>query len=260
MIKSGEKRRKVKTSKKERSRSGERGWAGLVVPERDGMMAEIVVKFFGPAHELAGVGEVSLELKDGETLGGLAGVLAERYPKLGAALGLRLAVNREYAALDRVLCAGDEVAVIPPVSGGAGSQRVLLTREPIEVGEIAAELRDDGVGAVASFVGTVRSDTSDGRRLCGLEYHAYEAMATEQMEAIRERAMAKYDIRDATIVHRLGRLNLGEASIAVVAVAAHRAAAFDACRWMIDAVKIDVPIWKKDIWADGSVSWVEPTR
>jgi molybdopterin synthase catalytic subunit len=84
-------------------------------------------------------------------------------------------------------------------------------------------------------------------------------MAMEQMEMIRGRAMAKYDIQDAAIVHRLGRLNLGEASVAVVAVAAHRAAAFDACRWMIDAVKIDAPIWKKDLWADGSVSWVDPT-
>ncbi len=222
-------------------------------------MPEIIVKFFGPAHELADVGEVSLDVKEGETLGGLAGVLAERYPKLGAALGLRLAVNRAYVALDRVLCEGDEVAVIPPVSGGAGSPRVRLTEEPIDVAEIAAELSDDGVGAVASFAGTVRSETSDGRTLRGLEYHGYEAMATEQMEMIRGRAMAKYDIRDAAIVHRLGRLNLGEASVVIVAVAAHRAAAFDACRWMIDAVKIDVPIWKKDLWADGSVSWVEPT-
>ena len=222
-------------------------------------MVEIVVKFFGPAREMAGVGEVSLEVKEGETLGGLAGVLAERYPALGSALGLRLAVNRAYVALDRVLCAGDEVAVIPPVSGGAGLPRVRLTREAIDAGEIASELHDDGVGAVASFVGTVRSEEAGGRTLGGLEYHAYEAMAMEQMAAIRDRAMAKFDIRDAAIVHRLGRLNLGEASVVVVAVAAHRTAAFDACRWMIDAVKIDVPIWKKDLWADGSVSWVDST-
>jgi molybdopterin synthase catalytic subunit len=84
-------------------------------------------------------------------------------------------------------------------------------------------------------------------------------MATEQLNAIRNRAIAKFDIRDAAIVHRLGQLNLGEASVAVVVVSAHRAAAFDACRWIIDEVKIDVPIWKKDLWADGSDSWVDPT-
>jgi len=222
-------------------------------------MPEIIVRFFGPAHELAGIEQISLDVNEGETLGGLAGVLAERYPTLGAALGVRLAVNRQYVALDRVLSEGDEVAVIPPVSGGADSPRVRLTREPIDVAEFVAELRDDADGAVASFVGTVRSETADGRTLRGLQYHAYETMATEQLNAIRNRAIAKFDIRDAAIVHRLGQLNLGEASVAVVVVSAHRAAAFDACRWIIDEVKIDVPIWKKDLWADGSASWVDPT-
>jgi len=222
-------------------------------------MPVINVKFFGPARDLAGVAEVSLDLRDGETVGGVADLLAERYPSLGAALGLRLAVNRSYVALDHVLSQGDEVAVIPPVSGGAPSQRVRLTREAIDAAGLAEEMRTERAGAVATFVGTVRRESTDGKTLDALEYHAYDHMAIEQMEMIHERALAKFEIEDAAIVHRLGLLKLGEASVAVVVVAAHRAAAFDACRWIIDAVKADVPIWKKDVWADGSASWVEPT-
>ena len=222
-------------------------------------MPRIVVKFFGPARDLAGMEEIELNAKDGECVGGVAGILAERYPKLGEAKGIRLAVNRSYVALDYTLSEGDEVAVIPPVSGGAGLPRVQLTRERICPEAIAAEMRCDEAGAVASFVGVVRAEEARGKVLTGLEYHAYESMALEQMEAVRKRAGEKFEIIDAAIVHRLGRLGLGEASIAAIAVSAHRAAAFDACRWMVDAVKADVPIWKKDVWADGTEDWVDPT-
>ncbi|MFQ5412080.1 MAG: molybdenum cofactor biosynthesis protein MoaE [Phycisphaerae bacterium] len=223
-------------------------------------MPEIVIRFYGPARDLAGEEALPIEIDAGQTVGDVAGVLAERYPKLGAALGIRLAVNRAYVALDQVLADGDEVAVIPPVSGGAPLPRVALTREAIDTDALADEMRRDEAGAIATFVGVVRADTSeDGKTLSALEYHAYEEMAVEQMQAIRRRAGERFEILDAAIVHRLGRLDRGEASIAVIVVSAHREPAFDACRWIVDAIKTDVPIWKKDVWADGSNGWVDPT-
>ncbi|MFQ5430618.1 MAG: molybdenum cofactor biosynthesis protein MoaE [Phycisphaerae bacterium] len=222
-------------------------------------MPDIVVRFFGPARDLAGENEIRLTVPEGETVGNVAGLLSERYPKLGAALGIRLAVNRAYAAMNQVLADGDEVAVIPPVSGGAPTTRVSLTQEEIDPRALAAEMLQDQAGAIASFVGVVRAEVSEtGKDLAALEYHAYEEMAMEQMRAIRRRAGEKFEILDAAIVHRLGRLPRGETSIGVVVVAAHREAAFDACRWIVDRMKEDVPIWKKDCWADGSASWVEP--
>ena len=222
-------------------------------------MPGIVVQFYGPARDHAGEAEVAFEIKPGETVGGVAAILSEKYPALGAALGIRLAVNRSYVALDHVLSDGDEVAVIPPVSGGSGLPRTLLTRETIDVEAWIKEMRGDEAGAISTFVGTVRAESSrDGQPLAALEYHAYEEMALEQMQAIRRRAGETFEILDAAIVHRLGRLNLGESSIAVIVVSAHRAAAFDACRWIVDQVKSEVPIWKKDVWANGSASWVDP--
>ncbi len=222
-------------------------------------MIEIVVQFYGPARDLAGEDAVTLEIDAGLTVGDVAGKLSERYPKLGAAVGIRLAVNRTYVAMNHVLVDRDEVAVIPPVSGGAPLPRVFLTREPIETDALVAEMRRDEAGAIATFVGVVRAETSDdGRTLSGLEYHAYEEMALEQMWAIHRRAGERFEILDAAIVHRLGRLDLGESSIAILVVSAHRTAAFDACRWIVDEIKADVPIWKKDVWADGSAGWVNP--
>ena len=137
-------------------------------------------------------------------------------------------------------------------------RRVALVREPIEVDALIRDMHDDRAGAVAAFTGTVRRETRGDRALAALEYHAYEDMALEQMDVIRRRALDDFDILDAAVIHRLGRLELGVPSIAVVVVSAHRAAAFDACRWILNAVKADAPIWKKDVWADGSMTWVDP--
>ncbi len=222
-------------------------------------MPNIEVRFFGPARDAAGTDRAELTLDDGASAGDAAAVLAEKYPQLGSSLGIRLAVNRAYVALDHVLTEGDEVAVIPPVSGGADVDRVLLTRDAIDVAALTADLQSDEAGAVVTFVGTVRAEQSDGRTLAVLDYHAYDEMAMEQLRDIRRQAGEKFEILDAAIVHRLGKLALGEASVAIVVAAAHRAAAFDATRWILDAVKADVPIWKKDVWADGDTTWVEPT-
>lgn len=222
-------------------------------------MLNITVRFFGPARDAAGMDRAELTLADRATVGDAAAVLSEKYPQLGSSLGIRLAVNRAYVALDHSLADGDEIAVIPPVSGGSDVDRVRLTRDAIDVGSLATDLQSDEAGAVVTFVGTVRAEQSEARSLAALEYHAYEDMATEQLRAIRRHAGEKFDVLDAAIVHRLGKLALGEASIAIVVVAAHRAAAFDATRWIIDAVKADVPIWKQDVWTNGETTWVDPT-
>ncbi len=137
-------------------------------------------------------------------------------------------------------------------------RRVALVREPIEVGALIRDMHDERAGAVATFTGTVRRETRGDQALAALEYHAYEDMALEQMDAIRRRALDDFDILDSAMINRLGRLELGVASIAIVVVSARRAPAFDACRWILDAVKADAPIWKKDVWADGSLTWVDP--
>ncbi len=199
-----------------------------------------------------------IALETGETVGSLAGKLAMQFPRLGQSIGLRLAVNRHYVALDHVLQDGDEVAVIPPVSGGAPSSQVRLTRGQIDSASLLSELAPSGAGAGCAFLGMVRPEQRDGRSLTALDYSAYEEMALEQMKAVRDRAIAKFDLLEAVIVHRLDRVELGEASILVATWSEHRSESFDSCRWIVDTVKVDVPIWKKDVWADGSASWVEP--
>jgi len=141
----------------------------------------------------------------------------------------------------------------------AGTRRVWLTRAPIDTGAIVAALHRDDAGALCTFEGTVRIEArDDGAGLAALDYSAYDEMATEQMHDLRRRAMRQFDILDAALVHRLGRMSPGETSVAIVVSAAHRAAAFEACRWLIDNIKIDVPIWKKDVWDDGRASWTPP--
>lgn len=222
-------------------------------------MPNITVKFFGPAIDLAGQETLTLQTDTGATVGQMAGRLAEMFPRLGRAMGIRLAVNKAYVALDHVLKEGDEVAVIPPVSGGAPEPSAFLTRAAIDETPLVTRLRRNDAGAIATFAGTVRAETDGDRRLVALEYAAYDSMAAEQMESIRQRALKNFAVLDAILVHRLGRLELGETSIVVVVSAAHRVAAFDACRWIVDTVKTDVPIWKKNIWTDGRTEWVDPT-
>lgn len=134
------------------------------------------------------------------------------------------------------------------------SARIILTTEPISAIEFVDALRRETAGAVATFEGTVRAESGAGQ-LVALEYSAYEQMAREQLTLLRAQALREFDILDAAVAHRLGRLGLGEVSVAIVVVAAHRAPAFDACRWLIDRIKVDVPIWKRDVWANGSAPW-----
>ncbi len=134
--------------------------------------------------------------------------------------------------------------------------RINLTLAVISAAELARAIRSDEAGAIATFEGTVRAEKrGDGTALVALEYSAHEPMAIEQLASLRDRALKEFAVQDVAVGHRLGRLAMGEVSVAVAVAAGHRAAAFDACRWLIDTLKVDVPIWKKDIWADGREDW-----
>jgi len=173
-----------------------------------------------------------------------------------------IAVNHEYADKTRTLADGDEVAILPPVSGGAhggahdgAHNKVELVRERIDPERIVRELKAGSDGAVCVFDGIVR-DNSRGRETLHLDYEAYEEMALRQMLALRGQAIAQFGVREVAIVHRLGRLYVGETSVLIAVASAHRAAAFEACRWLIDTLKTTVPIWKREQFADGAV-WAD---
>jgi MoaE-MoaD fusion protein len=168
---------------------------------------------------------------------------------------IAVAVNREYVPSDRTLSEGDEVALLPPVSGGTDASRIELTRDPIDAAQIVSALKQGEDGAVVVFDGIVRNHTR-GRKTLFLVYEAYEEMALLQMRQLASEARQKYDIRDLAIVHRLGQLAIGETSVLIAVASAHRAAAFDACRWLIDTLKKTVPIWKKEHFEDGAV-WAD---
>ena len=135
-------------------------------------MPRIQIRFFGPARDLAGSDELSLDVEDNTSVGQIAGVIAENYPGLGKAVGVRLAVNREYVALDHILRDRDEVAVIPPVSGGADDSRIRLTNDPLDITAISSEMQSFEAGAVTTFVGTVRAETQGDKELTALDYAA----------------------------------------------------------------------------------------
>jgi molybdopterin synthase catalytic subunit len=215
------------------------------------------ILFFGLLKELAGRTEETLELPANATV---ADLLA-RYAESGARLrnylpSIAVSINAEYASRDALLHDGDEIGLLPPVSGGKDSHpRTALVREPIDVARLSESIRHPEDGAVVVFDGIVRNN-SRGRRTLFLDYEAYEPMAVQQLERLATEAKQQFAIDDIAIVHRLGRLEIGETSVAIVVSAPHRGAAFDACRWTIDTLKKSVPVWKKEHFADGAV-WAD---
>lgn len=164
--------------------------------------------------------------------------------------GLLYAVNREYAEPDRALVDGDEVALIPPVSGGA----FLLSEEPLSLDAAVREVRTDAAGAIATFVGTVRRE-SRGRTVLHLEYEAYEGMAERVMSDLAEGLTRRHDLNEIAIHHRVGRVEVGEPSVVIAVSAPHRAAALAACKEAIDTLKETVPLWKKEVY-EGGEEWL----
>jgi MoaE-MoaD fusion protein len=227
---------------------------------------QIRVLFFGILKDLSGKSSDSISLPENATLGDVLSHYEEIIPRLkDTKPSLAMSVNQEYAGVTTKLRPGDEVALLPPVSGGtvepgelsAGkrSPRAAIVRETIDTASMLKRIKRPEDGAAALFEGTVRNHTR-GRRTLYLEYEAYEAMALKQMEELAGRALSEFKIRDVAIVHRLGRLEIGETSVLIVVASAHRAAAFDACRWLIDTLKRTVPVWKKEHFEDGAV-WAD---
>ena len=227
---------------------------------------QVSVLLFASLVDVVGSKQLTLDVGVDTTLGEVLERLEEIYPGLKDYRSLLLtAVNEEYADTGHTVRAGDEIAIFPPVSGGDVSGHSLrrarphefyeITHDRIDAGKISRELLRDADGAICVFEGVVRNQ-SKGKSTRYLSYEAYEGMALKKLEEIGQLVRNLWDIDSIGIVHRLGRLEIGEASVAVIVTSAHRRAAFDACHYAIDRLKKIVPIWKKEHFEDGEV-WVE---
>jgi MoaE-MoaD fusion protein len=220
----------------------------------------VKVLFFGQLKEIVGTAEDNAELSEGARLEDLFARYSRKFPRFAAFRdSIAASVNQEYADARSALANGDEVAFLPPVSGGqqlAGSSDIFkLVREPIAAAEIVESLKAPQDGALVVFDGFVRNNFR-GQRTLYLEYEAYEEMAAAKIRELGAQMHEKFAIHRVAIVHRLGRLEIGETSVLIAVSSAHRAAAFDACRYAIDTLKKSVPIWKKEFFVGGAV-WAE---
>ncbi len=240
----------------------------------------IRVRLFALQRQQLGRREVPLELPEGATIETAWAALAEAHPVLAPArASMRFACNGEYVDPAAALADGDEVALIPPVAGGADgrrARRLALGRGPIgdaEIDEMRAAVADPADGAVVVFLGHTRTSPGTpapgqeavaarfaGQEVVALEYEAYEAMALAVLEAIADEIEARFGVRRLAILHRTGEVAVGEVSVAIVTAAGHRADAFDACRYAIEELKARAPIWKAEQFADGSVWLGAPPR
>jgi molybdopterin synthase catalytic subunit len=211
---------------------------------------EVTVRLFAALREQAGARSRSLRLPAGACA-------ADVWPALGLGdepPGLAFAVNHVYAGRETPLAPGDEVALIPPVSGGEGRVVVRLSENEPGAADVQAAVADDAAGAVAVFVGTVR-DTARGRDVEWLDYEAYEELAVPEMERIASAALERNGCLHAAVFHRVGRAEIGEATVAIAVSSAHRHDALRACTEIIDTLKERVPIWKKERYAGGE-EWI----
>jgi molybdopterin synthase catalytic subunit len=224
----------------------------------------IRVLFFGLLKDICGRPEDLLELPEGSTTGSVFNHYAARFPRLGdMAASIVLARNQEFSPATQPVFDGDEVALLPPVSGGAWVNNIedpeghffALTREPLDARAVEEKILAGSDGAIVTFAGVVRNNTR-GRATLRLEYECYEAMAIRKMAEIGREIAGQFAIGRIAMLHRLGTLEIGEASVIVVVSAPHRKPAFEAALEGIDRLKRLVPVWKKEFFADGEV-WVE---
>ena len=242
---------------------------------------QVRILFFGQLKEVAGRERDTLELPEGARVADLLRRYAAVKPSLQAYYDvIAVALNQEYSEAGAALHEGDEVALIPPVSGGSGNggetppgqpagrrrygdlagggaraTNIEIVWQRIDSQELIAGIKRPEDGAVAVFEGIVRNH-SRNRRTLYLDYEAYEPMALKKLEELAEQALTQFAVRGVAIIHRLGRLEIGETSVLIVVTSSHRGAAFDACRWLIDTLKKTVPIWKKEYFEDGAV-WAD---
>jgi molybdopterin converting factor subunit 1 len=226
---------------------------------------KVSVFFFASLVDVVGSRQLSMEVSEGGTVSDLLGELESSHPGMKAYRPVLLtAVNEEYVQASHAIVEGDEVAIFPPVSGGQPTELgtpasphglYRITHESIDAQQISRELLRDEVGAICVFEGVVRNN-SNGKSTEYLIYEAYETMALKKLEELGESVRQLWEIDSIAIIHRLGRMEIGETSVAIVVTSAHRRAAFDSCHYAIDRLKKIVPIWKKEFFDDGEI-WVE---
>ena len=222
-------------------------------------MNRLSIKFFATLRERAGASTLTRDFPEDATLAQIWDRLKAEFPALeGHRDAVRFAVNQEYVEGDYRPHPGDEIAFIPPVSGGSDLPQwigpIKIVRNRVDVAALEAAVADPAAGAICTFVGTTR-ENNVGRKVIRLEYEAYEEMALSEMRGLAEEAGRRWKITRIAITHRVGVVEIGETSVAIAVSAPHRAAAFEACRFAIDLLKEIVPIWKKEHFEGGEV-WI----
>lgn len=212
---------------------------------------KVRARFFARYREVVGRAEMELELAEGATVAQVLSYLRQQFPHLPSS-PIMVAVNADYVQPDFVLSPGDEVAFIPPVSGGDWFQ---VTQEPLSPELVTDKVEGNAYGAVITFVGMVREE-SEGMKVLHLDYEAYPEMAEKKLRQIAAEMRQRWGVGQVAMAHRLGRVRVGEAGLVVAVSAPHRKEAFAACAYAIDRIKEIVPIWKKEVRQDGAV-WVE---
>ncbi|MEE2777721.1 MAG: molybdenum cofactor biosynthesis protein MoaE [Acidobacteriota bacterium] len=211
---------------------------------------------FASACDVLGTAESGLEVAAGSTVAQMKATIEGNHPRMGALWdGMAVAVNGELAYDDLALAEGDEVALLPPVSGGVDEAPVLQT-EPIDTGEVTARVEDSGSGAVVVFVGNVR-DRHAGRGVERITYSAYAKMAAHRIRSICADLEDRHERARIVVVHRLGEIAVGEASVVIAVGSPHRASAYEASREALERLKAEVPIWKHEHYSDGESRWRE---
>ena len=219
---------------------------------------QVRLLFFATLKDIVGARQLQIDLPAGSTIADLLTRLESSYPRFKDYRPVLLtAINEDYVDKNARINEGDEVAIFPPVSGGEASPNpmVVITRDPIDAQKVARELLRGEDGAICVFEGVVRNN-SKGKRTLHLVYEAYESMAFKKLEEIGQFVRQAWDIDRIALIHRLGHMDIGETSVAIIITSAHRRASFDACEYAIDRLKKVVPIWKKEFFEDGEV-WVE---
>jgi molybdopterin converting factor subunit 1 len=213
----------------------------------------VTVLYFAVLRERLGIDEESLDLADGARVRDAIAALGEKHAPIATLrTKFRVAVNQDFADDDHVLAEGDELALIPPVAGGA--RHVLLLETPLSLDRVVSAVSGPGMGGVVTFTGMVR-DHARGKTVVRLDYSAYAGMAVKEMTRIIETIETAVPSARLAVEHRVGSLAVGDLAVVIAAAAPHRAEAFDACRQMIERLKESVPIWKKEFGDDGS-TWV----
>jgi len=218
----------------------------------------VQVRYFASVREMMGSKAETIELDNGVTVADALGAIAGGDVRRERAIKFCMPmVNQEYVQQDHVLQDGDELALIPPVSGGqqeSAAKRFIVTGNPLETTEIEKLVESPAAGAVALFVGAVR-DHARGQGVLRLEYEAYAPAAEKMLARIGDEIAERWNVESVAIAHRIGMLEIGEASVVIGVSSAHRAEAFEACRYAIERIKQIVPIWKKEFYGDGA-SWI----